>query len=142
MKPRWVDVNLETNDGGDKEDEDFNRADYIGGIGDVDLWVARNTNVLICQYEHDETYVSYYPVGAVLDHAKGTLTYLNAEGLRGECVTHEFNVHKRTLWFGSMPEPMQHRPRDIARYLALFAPDTLTEAEREEALGMALTADQ
>lgn len=129
MQRRWCDINEEAPD-------PENNADYVGGVGDVDLWVDTKNNVLICQYEDDDEYVSYYPVSAVLDHAKGVLTYENTLGLEGKSVADPANV---MLWYGKGTSVLGHKPKDIARYLAIFYPDAFSEAEREEALGTSLT---
>lgn len=136
MQHRWCDVNNEVNDS-----EDPSHADYIGGVGDVDLWVNTKINVLICQYEDEDEYVSYYPASAVIDHAKGVLTYENTPKLEGVSVSHPDNANKRLLWHGKDTSVDGHLPKDIARYVALFYPDAFSEAEREEALGLTLTQD-
>lgn len=134
MQHRWCDVNDEVDDG-----ENTNYAEYIGGVGDADLWVSRKINVLICQYEDDDEYVSYYPASAVIDHAKGVLTYKNTPKLEGVGVSHPDNANKRLLWYGKDTSVVGHLPKNIARYVALFCPHAFSEAEREEALGLTLT---
>ena len=132
MQHRWCDINEEAPD-------PENNADYVGGVGDVDLWVNPRIRVLVCQYEGDDEYVSYYPVSAVLDHAKGVLTYENTLSLEGTSVADPTNVSKRLLWYGEDTSIIGHQPKEIARYLALFYPDAFSEAERKEALGLTLT---
>lgn len=133
MQRRWCDVNEEAPD-------QENNADYVGGVGDVDLWVNPRISVLVCQYEDDDEYVSYYPASAVLDHAKGVLTYENTPNLGGGSVVDPTNVKKRLLWYGKNTSVVGHKPKEIARYLAVFYPDIFTEDEREEALGITLTS--
>jgi hypothetical protein len=136
VQHRWCDVNEEVfvpEDG-----EDPCHADYVGGVGDVDLWVSARSNVLICQYEDEDEYVSYYPVSAVLDHAKGVLTYENTPNLEGKFVGDPTNANKRLLWHGKDTSVVGHQPKEIARYLAVFYPDAFSQAEREEALGLDL----
>lgn len=134
MRHRWCDVNEESA----AEYEDPDHADFVGGIGDVDLWVNSKFSVLICQYEDDDEYVSYYPASAVLDHAKGVLTYENTPNLAGRAVSDPINVDKRLLWHGTEASIIGHRPKEIAAYLAIFAPYIFTEDERETALGFDL----
>lgn len=137
MQHRWCDVNEDAF----LLEEDSSHADFVGGVGDADLWVNTKDNVLICQYEDDEEYVSYYPMSAILDHAKGVLTYENTLGLEGKSVADPTNVSKRLLWYGKSTSVLGHKPSEIARYLAMFYPDAFSPAEREEALGLTLTQD-
>ena len=82
--------------------------------------------------------MSYYPASPVLDHAKGVLTYENTPNLEGKSVTDPTSVNKRLLWYGKNTSVIGHKPKEIARYLAIFYPDAFSQAEREEALGLDL----
>lgn len=138
MRHRWADANNEDPNNG-PVDNDGGQADFVGCCGCADLWVVPNMDVLICQYEDPDEYVSYHPASAVLDHAKGVLTYENTPRLGGVSVTDPQNVDKRLLWIGMTSSVIGHYPKDIARYLAVFTPGIFTEDEREEALGLTLT---
>lgn len=133
MQHRWMDPNHSFK-GGDEP------AIFVGGTGETDIWVVPETNVLICQYENDDVYVSYFPIAAVLDHAKGLFTLDTATPLRGD-VRNAKSCGLRTAWqgFATAYYDKAHKPADIARYLAMFYPDAFSEAEREEALGIPLT---
>ena len=134
MQHRWSDVNQDI----DHEDEnDF--AEYVGGVGDADLWFVRGNDVLICQYEDEDTYVSYHPASVVIEHALGVIDYENTPSLDGHSIKHPENVKKHLLWHGKDVSMEVHQPEMVARYLAIFAPYVFSEAERIKALGQDLT---
>jgi hypothetical protein len=133
MKHRWCDVN-------DELDNHANyHADFVGGVGEADLWIIRSADVLICQYRHDDMYVSYRPASTVVDHAKGVLDYATTPTLEGLSIDDPSNINKRLLWWGDDSIQTEHDQEKIARYLAIFYPDAFTEAERNEVLGKTLT---
>lgn len=109
---------------------------FIGGTGLADLWVVPKTNVLICQYEHEDDYVSYHPISAVWADAKGEV-YGDNDKYAGMDVR---DIDANIKWgnWEHMGEEGTHKPADIARYLAVFYPDAFTEAQRAEVLGTTL----
>lgn len=133
MKHRWMDVQ---NEGIDSDVADSTI--FAGGTELADLWIVQKTNVLICQYEDDDEYVSYFPISAVLDHAKGRMDHESCNG-KGMIVQEMERLGLSSIWGIDLP---QHKPEDIARYLAVFYPDAFTEAQRQEALGITLTTEE
>lgn len=126
MKHRWVDVTT-------AYDSDEDPTSYVGGCGPADLWLVHTTNVLICQYQDNDDYVSYYPAATVWDDAKGTLNAEVVHKYNGVAVS-EFPKGLRTKWGARIYSLIQHNPKDIATYLAVFCPDVFTDTERAEIL--------
>lgn len=129
-----------------KHDDEGNESEstFIGGTADVDLWLCqilkgqkrrKDCYILICQYSDQHKYVSYYPPGAVLDHAKGTVDHLQGLKWGGACVT-TLPPTARVYWDSMNPD---HNAPLVAKYLATFYPSIFTEDERNEALGLTLT---
>lgn len=132
MQHRWIDVNEDV-------DSENNPTEFVGMVGEADLWIIQRLDVLICQYRHDDEYVSYYPTSAVIDHAKGRLTYENSPNLGGLSIEDPSNINKRLMWWGDDAMLAMHDQEMIARYLAIFVPYVFSDAERNEVLGMNLT---
>lgn len=132
MQYRWLDVAQ------DVDSKVSAGTTFIGGTGLADLWVVPKTNVLICQYEDPDDYVSYHPVSAVLADAKGELDGDN-DKYAGVDIT-QMPEDASIKWgaYQSLTEEGTHKPADIARYLAVFYPDAFTEAQRAEVLGTTL----
>jgi hypothetical protein len=130
----------------DLRDTQEGTATLLGGTNTVDIWLSIATDgvvpgkhlpVLICQYEDNNDYVSYHPPGAILDHVKGTLQDSKEMDVQGTCIS-TWPEGTRTYWHSG---EMEHNALEIARYLAVFAPDVFSDAEREEVLGMTLTME-
>lgn len=125
MEHRWGDVN---------EDGEVEDGVFVGGCGPADLWIT-GKNVLICQYENfDEGYVSYYPANAIYRAAMGLPMDEHTPGNLPE--------GKFITWNGSTEAEAEHDALSIARYLAVFVPDTFSEAERNHLLGHDLTQQE
>ena len=131
MKHRFEDVA----EADEAEDTKYRTA-FVGGTEHADLWVVDGGKVLICQYEHPDSYVSYHPASAVWEDAKGMLT----EAHNNRCGIKDIALEPDTtmlFWYGDEHSLSNHDPKTIARYLLLFAPWALTEdakAEMAEAL--------
>lgn len=112
---------------------------FIGGTAHADLWLVESTNVLICQYEDPDDYVSYIPASTVLYHARGPMDRKFAD-----IDVTQMPPGARDFWgnYERLMEDGVHKPAEIARYLAVFYPDIFTEDEREEALGITLTKQE
>ena len=127
MQHRWMDIrdDLPADDS----------AVYLGGAGGADLWFTSKHDVLICQYETSTTaYVSYYPAWAVYNDVTG----LPLQGAYAPAHPDDEPVARR--WEGSDIGPEDaHKPEEIARYLAIFAPYIFTETQRAKLLGLGLT---
>jgi hypothetical protein len=126
MEYRFDDVN---------KDKDGPPADYVGGLSNVDLWVSTGERfkLIICQYEISHLYVSYSSASALWADAKGELE----ESEYSNTPIDEVPDGAEYCWglTGEHRELVGHNPREIARYLALFAPYVFSEAERKEILG-------
>lgn len=126
MEHRFDDVNKH-NDGPS--------ADYVGGLSNVDLWVSTGERfkLIICQYEISHHYVSYSNASALWADAKGELE----ESEYSDMPIDEVPDGAQYCWglTDEYRELVGHNPREIARYLALFAPYVFSEAERKEILG-------
>jgi len=127
MEHRWDDVHKSISE------DDGDAAVFLGGTDKADLWLTERMGVLICQYEHRDDYVSYYPARAIYARVKGRKNDNDGASI------HEQPPEARIWWTGSEESEDNHDPAGIARYLAVFAPDIFTEEERADLLGHRLT---
>lgn len=123
MQHRWDDVHMSV------YENSMDSAVFLGGTEKADLWLTEKMGVLICQYEGPNDYVSYYPARAIYARIKGRKN----DNDRNRTL-HDYPQQARVWWTGSAESEDHHDPMDIARYLAVFAPDIFTETERADLL--------
>lgn len=105
---------------------------FLGGCGDADLWCTSN-NVLICQYQHSDDYVSYYPPWAMLRRLQRVPRKSENIGVQlSDIPEGEF------IYWGNTTGHGHEETLEIARYVAIFAPDLFSQADRETILGFTL----
>lgn len=119
MEPRFDDLREKT-----KHNKDLAAVMCVGGTTKADLWLLidspESRTVLVCQYEDNDTYVSYSPPYAAVLDALGEYDHTGADkwigfGLRG--------LPPELCMRWGNPSHEDHNIEEIARYVAVFLPD-------------------
>lgn len=113
------------------------KARFIGGVGEFDLWIMQERNVLIVQGEGYDQFMSFFPSGALIDVIEGHLNNDTNPGFPRGGVG-ELTNGERIYWGD---RKLKFDKVAVARFVAVFAPNMFTDEERNKALGFDLTLD-
>jgi hypothetical protein len=119
MEPRFEDLRSQLHN-----NKDIHVPVYVGGTEKADLWLLTDAGVsrqvLVCQYDDSDVYVSYSPPYAVALDALGEYDHAKADQWIGQGLR-DMPTTLCLRW--GHPTHHEHNAEQVARYVAIFLPD-------------------